>query len=223
MRISPLWVLPVLMVNSMAYALPIVKVNFVFATTTEKAQKLNHKDAMQKQIEKLNTYFKSSDQKQIFEFKLNSFTNLDQTKKQNCAFFKLINRPASIDPKQVMQSFNQCFEPEKGTVHYIVFDGYSEKNKFNSITSWGFNNQNHPFVLIDWYQLRPSNQTTNAHEMGHAFGLTHVCEPNIRPSADSNIMTSSRCSGGSSGQQNQGFDQKQLETITKYYQKLIAK
>ena len=220
MKFSSAVLFPIFLVSTMTQALPVVKVNFVFATTTPQAQKYNNKETMLKQIQKLNAYFKTAHQQQIFQFKLNTFSDLDQTQQSKCNFFKLINRPATLDPYEAMNAFNQCFDKQKGTVHFVIFDGYSEQNKLNSISSWGFNNNNNPFVLIDWYQLKPSNSSTDAHEMGHAFGLTHVCDAGVQANENSNIMTSSRCSGGNSGKQNLGFNKKQLDTILKHYQKL---
>jgi hypothetical protein len=56
--------------------------------------------------------------------------------------------------------------------------------------------------------------------MGHAFGLTHICEEGAKLSSSTNIMASSACGKGSGGKRNIGFNIEQQRIIEKNYLKL---
>lgn len=100
---------------------------------------------------------------------------------------------------------------------FIIYDSYTEKLKYNDITSWGFRNQGRPFVLIDWERLNYQTQSATPHEMGHAFGLKHVCSPHATKKTPTNIMSSYDCGLGSGGLSNLGFNREQYSKIMESY------
>ncbi|MBD0057815.1 metalloprotease, partial [Acinetobacter radioresistens] len=57
----------------------------------------------------------------------------------------------------------------------------------------------------------------SVHEMGHVFGLKHVCAPKATKRTPTNIMTSAECKLGSGGLRNLGFTPVQLQTILSTY------
>lgn len=61
----------------------------------------------------------------------------------------------------------------------------------------GRKNGHQPYILLDYERL-PHVQAAEEHEMGHAFGLQHVCDPAVVRGSPSNIMQSScdRCTSG---------------------------
>lgn len=74
-----------------------------------------------------------------------------------------------------------------------------EKMSFGSRNKRG--DEYRPFILIDYWRILHRDYAEE-HEMGHVFGLRHVCDPNVgnpydasetRP-VDSNIMQGSGCS-----------------------------
>lgn len=216
-------VLPLLTFSSFAEAKtpPVVKINFVFATSNTEGLRNDNLKQIHKELSILNHYFVDQGNEQIFQFKLNQYINYSQFKKMNCNLRQILEQPKSIQHLEVKKYFNQCFTREPNTVYLFIYDAYNLKRGHNDITSWGFNNNNRPFVLIDWERLNYKTQAALPHEMGHAFGLRHVCAPNAKLKDATNIMASvgNLCSG-SGGQRNQGFDQNQLEIIIQKYLKL---
>ena len=60
-------------------------------------------------------------------------------------------------------------------------------------------------------------------EMGHAFGLEHVCAPGATVKTPTNIMASADCKKGSGGLRNIGFDSEQAGTVRQYAQLIHQK
>lgn len=210
-----------MMVSSMASARPDIFVNFVFATSTPEAQKYNNEQQMHKEIEILNQYFVTEDHQPIFKFVFKRFISYQDFQQMDCELSKVLEQRQNIEHLQVTEAFNQCFTAQANEVYFFIYDAYSDKQALKSTTSWGFNNASHPFILIDWERLNYNIQAAEPHEMGHAFGLRHVCEPGTTPRDATNIMASAGngCKG-SGGKRNKGFTDQQLETILNHYQKL---
>ena len=108
-------------------------------------------------------------------------------------------------------------------INFYIVDSYSKKQGYKSITSHGKNAGNHPFILIDWERLNHKVQSPEEHEMGHAFGLVHVCKKNAKISSETNIMASTENCEGSGGLRNIGFNDKQLKTINITYKKILRR
>jgi len=72
---------------------------------------------------------------------------------------------------------------------------------------------NRPFVLIDYERLGNKVQSPEVHEMGHAFGLSHVCHVGAKTSTPTNIMGSKENCKGSGGVRNLGFTPEQAAKI----------
>lgn len=203
-----------------AQTTPIVKVNFIFATSNIEAVRNDNLNQVHKEISILNRYFVDQNNRPIFQFKLNQYMDYSQFQQMNCDLHEILEQAKPIQHLEVKKAFNQCFTREKNTVYMFIYDAYSLKRGHNSVTSWGFNNNNSPFTLIDWERLNYKIQAALPHEMGHAFGLRHVCAPKAKLKDATNIMASSECGSGTGGNRTIGFNSEQLKTIDKYYSKL---
>ena len=53
----------------------------------------------------------------------------------------------------------------------------------------GRKNGHQPYILLDYERL-PHVQAAEEREMGHAFGLDHICYPDAKGNSDTNIMAS---------------------------------
>ena len=58
------------------------------------------------------------------------------------------------------------------------------------VSSHGNNYSNKPYIVLDYARITgvANRQGVEEHEMGHAFGLGHVCEPNATITSSTNIM-----------------------------------
>lgn len=199
---------------------PDVLVTIVFTTNRPEARAFDHMDQMQKEINILNKYFLDDQNQTIFDFKLNRYISYDQFSKMKCDLEHLLNRPAQMNPQLIPGSVKKCFPQRKSKeVFFFIYDAYNTKLKYNDITSRGFRNNGRPFILIDWERLNYKTQAATIHEMGHAFGLDHVCAPGAKKTTPTNIMASYDCGKGSGGLRNIGFTPKQLSTILQNYQR----
>lgn len=202
---------------------PIVKVNFIFATNHSVATKYDHAEQMKKELSILNQYFVDEKNQKIFEFRLNKYLSFDNFNKKNCTLAQILQQPQAIEHIALKSAFNACFHspPRLSTppeVYFFIFDAYAPNTGYKSVTSWGFRNSGKPLILIDWKRLNYNIQAAVPHEMGHAFGLRHVCIKGAKTNDTTNIMASSANCKGSGGLRNQGFNQEQVKIILKNYQ-----
>ncbi|NAR51435.1 metalloprotease [Acinetobacter haemolyticus] len=198
--------------------LPVVYVSFVYTTNTPKAREYDNRNQMLKEINILNQYFVDENNQKIFRFKPYRYFSYENFNKRNCDLAYQLNQPRKIITENIPAAVKRCF-PERRSkeVFFIIYDSYSDRLKFRDVTSWGFRNTGQPFILIDWQRLNYNIQAATPHEMGHAFGLKHVCAPGAKLKDSTNIMTSADCKLGSGGQRNIGFNREQLSTIMDYY------
>lgn len=195
------------------YALKQVEVNFVFSTNNLESKKFDNLKQIQNEIEILNQYFVSKDNSKIFEFKLNQYIPYSSFRERGCKLHDILNQKQPIKVQEVKSNFNTCFARKNKQIYIFIYDAYNQKSDSKDQTSWGFNNGSRPFILLDWQRLNYNNQAALPHEMGHAFGLRHVCVVGAKYQDSTNIMASAGCGLGSGGQRNIGFDPQQLKII----------
>lgn len=203
-----------------AKPLPQIDVHFVFATNHEKARAFDNYEQAQKEVEILNRYFITEKKQRIFDFKLKRYISYKEFEKMDCGLLALLEQKSVIKGREIAKAFSSCFPKRPNSVYMFVYDAYSQKKGWDDITSWGLKNNAHPFILVDWERLNYQIQAAVPHEMGHAFGLKHVCEPNAKPKDSTNIMASADCKLGSGGKRNKGFNKEQLNTILDHYEDL---
>ncbi|MGQ1126591.1 metalloprotease [Acinetobacter baumannii] len=198
---------------------PVVPVTFVFTTNNPSAAQFDNFTQMRKEISILNKYYLDDQGKKIFNFKLNRYIPYKEFSKLHCDLKQQINQPYPISTETIPASVNTCFPKRTASKEVIVFiyDAYSTKWKFKDVTSRAFRNNGKPFILLDWNRLNYNIQAGSVHEMGHVFGLKHVCAPKATKRTPTNIMTSAECKLGSGGLRNLGFTPAQLQTILSTY------
>ncbi|RLZ11113.1 metalloprotease [Acinetobacter sp. 2JN-4] len=200
--------------------LPIVYVSFIFTINRPQAKVFDTPLQMYKELEILNRYFIDEKNQKIFKFKINHYYSYRDFNKRKCDLANHLNQPSPIITQNIPDAVKRCFPRRKSKeVLFIIYDSYSQKLKYSDITSWGFRNNAQPFILIDWERLNHQTQAASIHEMGHAFGLGHVCAPKAKKTTPTNIMTSYDCRLGSGGLRNLGFTANQLNTILENYSK----
>ncbi|EXE86860.1 putative metalloprotease [Acinetobacter baumannii 532279] len=198
---------------------PVVPVTFVFTTNNPSVAQFDNFTQMRKEISILNKYYLDDQGKKIFNFKLNRYIPYEEFSKLHCDLKQQINQPYPISTETIPASVNTCFPKRTASKEVIVFiyDAYSTKWKFKDVTSRAFRNNGKPFILLDWNRLNYNIQAGSVHEMGHVFGLKHVCAPKATKRTPTNIMTSAECKLGSGGLRNLGFTPAQLQTILSTY------
>jgi hypothetical protein len=187
-----------------------------FVVLTKKAQNISM-DKITAQVDTLNQYFVSEQRQPVFNFKFKSVTQYAQVQQSDCHLAKLGDVEVSIVDVGYEDDFNDCYDPllkDPKAINVYIYDSYlfgSFKNAFGV----GLNNDDNPFILLDYARL-PHIAATQEHEMGHAFGLEHICSTAKSKRAASNIMASAigDCASGSkTGLRNIGFSAEQIETI----------
>ena len=215
---SPIKIHPYQKANDSEH-LPVVNVSFVFTINRPQAKALDTQIQMYKELNLLNRYFVDEHNHKIFKFKMNRYYSFQDFKKRQCDLANRLNQPRPLIEESIPHAVKSCFPHRKTKeVFFIIYDAYNTKLKYSDITSLGFRNHGQPFILIDWQRLNYQTQSAEVHEMGHAFGLGHVCAPHATKQTPTNIMASYDCGKGSGGLRNLGFNAQQLQTILKNYQ-----
>jgi hypothetical protein len=177
-----------------------------------------------KEVDILNMYFRTVDHRALVDFRFKSVDFYEDVKDLNCQFVALGDSKAPYSSNGWAAVFNACPHTQVRDPHainFFIYDSYVEGSGFDDITSHGKRNSNRPYVLIDWERLDHRVQSPEEHEMGHAFGLGHVCHVGATINSDTNIMASSANCNGSGGKRNIGFGETQEATI-RYYTELIS-
>lgn len=200
-------------------------VHFAILTSNPSAQMVATLTQMQEEINILNNYFVKEDRSPVVKFRFKSLSFYNDVKSSTCSFVSTVNSATPYDSDGWATLFNNCNDPkvrDKNALNLYIYDGYSEVNGFNEADSHGKRNSNRPYVMLDWQRINHNIQSPEEHEMGHAFGLEHVCAPEATYNTSTNIMTTS-CSGSSGGKRDIGFNTEQVSTIMYYVPLIKAK
>lgn len=225
MKTGMLLIILLLCFGGHAMSLPVVKVSFVFATNYVEAQKFDNLDQIKNELNILNQYFVTEKNQPIFKFELKQYISYKKFKQMKCNLSESLERPKAIEHSDIIQKFQQCFKSKTSVpeIYVFIFNGYNSKLGFKAADSWGFHNSGRPVVLLDWERLNYNVQAALPHEMGHAFGLRHVCIKGAKFKDATNLMASKGGCDGSGGQRNIGFNPDQIKIILEYYTNLTKR
>lgn len=203
--------------------LPEFDVHFVVATAHEEARKAASLAQLQREVEILNHYFVDAHGVPLIHFRFKAATMYEDLIAADPGFAQVLD---AQEPYQ--NAFWDRYKAEKDpriawdtqAITFVVADHWNENEGFKYGDSFGGRTSGGPFgslpfVQLDWIRLNHQIQAPEEHEMGHAFGLPHVCNPDLTASdQDSNIMTSYiDCPSNRNGKRNQGFTPDQVAII----------
>ncbi|MCH7309443.1 zinc-dependent metalloprotease [Acinetobacter sp. NIPH 1852] len=193
-------------------------IHFVVITPNPLAHSTVKLAQLKNEVDILNTYFVKEDRSPIIKFNFKSASFYNEIQNSSCSFVALNNGNRVYNADIWARHFNLCNDPkvrDPHAINFYVFDSYTLKQGFKNRDGHGKRNGNRPFLLLDWERLNHNVQAPEEHEMGHAFGLNHVCALGAKPDSSTNIMASS-CKGGSTGKRDIGFNDEQVKKIMHY-------
>lgn len=200
-----------------ADAVPVFDVNFVVMTTKYAVNKQVAVSQFQKEIDILNRYFVGKNGEHPVQFRLKGGHTIHELGDSSCAeLLRQGDAAVEYNWRAWADMINSCPDHrvvDPHAINFFIYDSYIDKDGFKDETSHGRRNDNRPYIVLDWERLNHRTQSPEEHEMGHAFGLEHVCVGGAGLHTPTNIMASEECGRGSGGTRNIGFDSGQLETI----------
>jgi hypothetical protein len=211
---------------SAADALPSFDIHFVVLTGNPAAQKIATVQQLRREVDILNEFFVTEARAPVVRFRYKGATMYPETRGTLCPLKDMGDREAPLDTDVVAGRFNACNDAairDPHAINFYVYDAYAADTGFSDQTGHGRRNSGRPFVFLDWQRLNHGKQAPEEHEMGHAFGLPHVCVPGATGRTPTNIMASADCRRGSGGLRNIGFDQQQVNTILKRAQEIASR
>jgi len=192
-------------------------VQFVVLTNHPDAEMETSEPSLRKEIEILNRYFRAEDGSPAAFFQFKNITYRDDVHDTKCQdLLALGDGVSEYDGARWNRLINECEDirlRDPKAINIYINDAWSEKWGRSEKNSHGRINDYRPYLIIDWERLGHRIQSPEEHEMGHAFGLQHVCVEGATPQTPTNIMASASCGKGSGGLRNLGFDSRQIEVI----------
>jgi len=203
--------------NDLGQNPPVFDVNFVVMSSRNGVYGKTSVQQLQNEVELLNKYFVGANGVHPVRFSYKGQHSIRALNGSSCAeFLRLGDAAVEFDWQRWTHLFNSCSDQrvvDPNAINIYIYDAYSNRKGFNDIDSRGKNNRNRPFVVLDWERLNHHIQSPEEHEMGHAFGLSHVCAEGAMRRSSTNIMASHDCGKGSGGRRNIGFDERQLKIV----------
>jgi len=198
--------------------MPLFDIHFVVMTQRHGIENQTSVQQLRNEVDILNQYFVGANGVKPVKFRYKSQRSIKELNHSPCREFLLLGDVAAkFDWDKWTDGFNACSDSrvvDPHAINFYIYDAYSNKKGFDEIDSHARNNQGRPFIALDWERLNHQLQSPEEHEMGHAFGLAHVCVEGATLDSSTNIMASHRdCEKGSGGRRNIGFDEAQLNTI----------
>jgi hypothetical protein len=201
-----------------ADSVPTIDVYFVAITKKYMDNKATASQ-LQKEIDILNKYFVGSNGEHPVKFRFKGKRTVKDLEGSSCTeLLRLGDAAIEYDGRHWADMINSCSDQrvvDRHAINFFIYDSYTNSDGFRDKSSHGRNNGNRPYIILDWERLNHKIQSPEEHEMGHAFGLEHICVEGATINTSTNIMASAECGKGSGGMRNIGFDAEQLETIRK--------
>lgn len=187
---------------------PVFDVHFAVITARPEAAQAATRAALRREVSILNRRFVDAEGRPVVRFRFKEARVFDEVRSSSCRFAALGDTKEPYDSDAWAEAFNKCEDPKVRDPRAINFYVYDSDG-----TCHGKRNSGRPYVLIDWVRLGHQGQSPEEHEMGHAFGLEHVCVPGAGLETSTNIMASADCGQGSGGRRDLGFTPEQVGVI----------
>jgi hypothetical protein len=187
---------------------PVFDVHFAVITARPEAARAATHAALRREVSILNRRFVDAEGRPVVRFRFKAARVYDEVRGSSCRFAALGDSRDPYDSDGWAEAFNECDDPKVRDPRAINFYVYDSDG-----TCHGKRNSGRPYVLIDWARLGHQGQSPEEHEMGHAFGLDHVCAPGAEMETSTNIMASAECGKGSGGRRDLGFTPEQVSVI----------
>ncbi len=209
--------------------LPVMEVHLVVLTDNGESRQITESD-LREEVDILNHYFVDEYRNRIIDFRYKSSALYSEIEHSSCVWVKVGESRRKMSHLELKSLFNICRDVkvrDPKAINIYIYDAYSPEHEFADQDSKGFNNSSKPFVLLDRERLGHKLQSPEEHEMGHAFGLQHICEPNSTYETTTNIMATpgaypgGRNCSGSGGLRNNGFTQEQERIILENASKIL--
>jgi len=192
-------------------ALPKIPVHFVVLTDKKEIQERATELAFRNEIAIINRIFYGPEKAAIFKFEFKSVTYWKEIADSPCEMVK--NAVKKVPTKDwALRDIWQCVDTrviDFNALNYFLLDSYSHEQQYAETISYGFAGtgiREMQGVFIDAFAF--GNESLQAHEFGHAFGLTHDWPKD-------NIM------GG--GSWLSGFNASQVHTMKRNAEKITQK
>jgi hypothetical protein len=185
-----------------AQELPTFGIHFVVLTKNAAAQRATSDNQLRREVDILNEFFVAADRAPLVRFTFKSATSFAEVQSSKCDLKALGDVERPLDTDRVVELFNACADQklrDPRAINFYVYDAYAPGSGFKDATGHGRRNAGRPFIFVDWQRLNHADQAAEEHEMGHAFGLDHICVPGAHRRTPTNIMAITECGKGSGG------------------------
>ncbi len=214
-------------------------VNFVIVTDNGSAGMMTSYRAMEEIVWTLNLYFAAEDQrnttskKKLVNFELKSYVRYNRAESIGGDLFNTLNTNSVYRGDVIQQQFNSELstvirDPE--AINVYIYDSGQDGDIGADRDGHGRYNSGKPYILLDYHRINKRINAAEEHEMGHAFGVAHICNSMIsEKTQSSNIMTSEgkypceggivpvsdqcECTAGKTGKRDNGFTPEQAQVI----------
>lgn len=176
------------------------------------------RERWQSHVDRLNEEFRAESGEQLVRFRLSSVTLHGEARNSKCAAVQLAAQGGDFSKAVARCEDSMIRQP--GAVNIYVYAPQTAEGQPHRMVSRGGHNNEGPFALIHWRQYHDFN--TVWHELGHAFGLPHVCSSPRPEGTHWNIMaTPDTCKQSKEIVHGFHFNEKQARTVTIHTEKFL--